>query len=105
MSDNLRNYSIEEVAGILGCYVGYLRDNLSRLPHQKIGIAVAFDEDEIRQIKDMHRVRHGEQLGEKPEQHPKPGPQPARPAPSPQPVPSSLSSLRPTQKHRRRSAS
>ena len=102
MSDNLRNFSLEETAKILCCFPTYLEDNLHRIPHQKIGKAVAFDENEIRQIKEMHRVRHGEQLLEKPEQSPKPGPQPARPAQS---VPSSLASLRPTQKHRRRPAS
>ena len=51
------NYSLEKAAELLGCYPRYLEDNLSRLPHQKIGAAVAFDDDEIAAIKDMHRVR------------------------------------------------
>lgn len=101
MNDNLRNYSLEETAQILCCYPDYLKENLRDLPHQKIGKAVAFDEDEIRQIKNMHRVRHGEQLLDKPEQHPKPAPPATRPA---QPAPSAVSSLRPSQKHRRRQA-
>ncbi|MGW4852195.1 hypothetical protein ACWEPZ_13320 [Streptomyces sp. NPDC004288] len=52
----LRNYSLEEAAALLGCKPRYLEDNLSRLPHQKIGVAVAFDDDELTAIKDMHRV-------------------------------------------------
>lgn len=51
------NYSLEQAAEILGCYPRYLEDNLSRLPHQKIGAAVAFDDDELAAIKNMHRVR------------------------------------------------
>ncbi|MFE5675070.1 hypothetical protein ACFQ7B_07730 [Streptomyces erythrochromogenes] len=54
---SLQNYSIAETAKILGCYVGFLEENLADLPHQKIGKAVAFDDGEIAQIKDMFRVR------------------------------------------------
>lgn len=52
-----RNYSIEETAEILRCRKRFLEDNLAQLPHQKLGQAVAFDDDEIAAIKDMHRVR------------------------------------------------
>ncbi|MFJ6935733.1 hypothetical protein [Streptomyces sp. NPDC101132] len=52
-----RNYSLEQAADILGCAPRYLEDNLRKLPHQKIGAAVAFDDDELAEIKDMHRVR------------------------------------------------
>lgn len=51
------NYSLEEAAEILRCRKRYLEDNLKRFPHQKIGQAVAFDDDEIAAIKDMHRVQ------------------------------------------------
>lgn len=54
---SLQNYSIEEAAQALRCYPRFLEDNLKRLPHQKIGAAVVFDEDELRAIKDMFRVR------------------------------------------------
>lgn len=52
-----RNYSIDEAAEILRCKPRFLEDNLARLPHQKIGASVAFDDDELAAIKDMHRVR------------------------------------------------
>ncbi|MFC8276292.1 hypothetical protein ACFUJR_27925 [Streptomyces sp. NPDC057271] len=52
-----RNYSIDEAADILRCKPRFLEDNLARLPHQKIGASVAFDDDELAAIKDMHRVR------------------------------------------------
>lgn len=51
------NHSLEKAAELLGCFPRYLEDNLKRLPHQKIGAAVVFDDDEIAAIKDMHRVR------------------------------------------------
>lgn len=52
-----RNYNLDEAAELLQCHRRYLEDNLKRLPHQKIGAAVAFDEEELAAIKDMHRVR------------------------------------------------
>ncbi|WP_037844261.1 hypothetical protein, partial [Streptomyces sp. NRRL F-5126] len=54
---SLQNYSLEEAAGLLKCRVRYLKDNLDRLPHQKIGVEPVFDDGEILAIKDMHRVR------------------------------------------------
>ncbi|MFJ6014540.1 hypothetical protein [Streptomyces sp. NPDC092952] len=54
---SLQNYSLEEAASVLRCYPRYLQDNLSRLPHQKIGGAVVFDESELLAIKDIHRRR------------------------------------------------
>ncbi|MGW1352983.1 hypothetical protein ACWCQE_27510 [Streptomyces sp. NPDC002409] len=54
---SLQNYSVKEAARLLGCFPRYLEDNLRHLPHQKIGAAVVFDQDELRAIKDMHRVR------------------------------------------------
>ncbi|MBB4987462.1 hypothetical protein [Streptomyces nymphaeiformis] len=51
------NYTVAEAAELLRCKERYLEDNLSRLPHQKIGIAVAFDDEDLAAIKDMHRVR------------------------------------------------
>lgn len=52
-----RNYTLEEAAEILRCRPRFLEDNLARLPHQKLGASVAFDDDEIAEIKAMHRVR------------------------------------------------
>lgn len=52
-----KNYTLEEAAELLRCFPRYLEDNLAHLPHQKIGAAVSFDDDEIQAIKDMHRVR------------------------------------------------
>lgn len=95
MNDNLRNYSLEEAADILRCRPGYLEENLKNLPHQKIGKAVAFDDAEIRAIKEMHRV------------HPD-ATAPATVTASTavaapmQAVTPAVSSLRPSQKHRRR---
>ncbi|MER7814046.1 hypothetical protein [Streptomyces sp. NPDC096153] len=57
MSTSLQNYNILQAAELLGCKPRYLEDNLKRLPHQKIGASVVFDEDEIAEIKAMHRVR------------------------------------------------
>ncbi|WP_405709997.1 hypothetical protein OG264_15920 [Streptomyces xanthophaeus] len=54
---SIQNYTIEQAAKILGCAPRYLKDNLARLPHQKIGIAAVFDDDELLEIKAMHRVR------------------------------------------------
>ncbi|MFC9429311.1 hypothetical protein [Streptomyces sp. NPDC056987] len=58
--NDLRNYSVDETADLLGCKPRYLEDNLKILPHQKIGIAVVFDASEILAIKEMHRVRPGQ---------------------------------------------
>lgn len=54
---SLQNYKIEQVAELLCCYPSYLEENLDDLPHQKIGKAVAFAEEDILEIKQMHRVR------------------------------------------------
>ncbi|MFB7171120.1 hypothetical protein ACFCYM_09900 [Streptomyces sp. NPDC056254] len=54
---SLQNYTLSETAEILQCRPSYLEENLSTLPHQKIGKSVAFDDEEIAEIKRMHRVR------------------------------------------------
>ncbi|MEU2450088.1 MULTISPECIES: hypothetical protein [unclassified Streptomyces] len=54
---SLQNYDLAETAQILKCYESYLEENLAFLPHQKIGRAVAFDDDDIAEIKRMCRVR------------------------------------------------
>jgi hypothetical protein len=51
------NYSIDEAAEILRCKPRFLEDNLVKLPHQKLGASVAFDDDDLIEIKNMHRVR------------------------------------------------
>ncbi|MGW6739687.1 hypothetical protein ACWGDX_02885 [Streptomyces sp. NPDC055025] len=55
------NYSLDEAAQLLRCFPRYLKDNLDKLPHQKIGAAVVFDASELEAIKEMHRVRPAEQ--------------------------------------------
>ncbi|MGP3686491.1 hypothetical protein ACTVZO_17595 [Streptomyces sp. IBSNAI002] len=54
---SLQNYKLEQVAELLCCYPSYLEENLASLPHQKMGKAVAFAEEDILEIKQMHRVR------------------------------------------------
>ncbi|MFD3777309.1 hypothetical protein [Streptomyces sp. NPDC058612] len=54
---SLQNYDVDEAAKVLRCFPSFLRENLARLPHQKIGLAVCFDEDELAEIKAMFRVR------------------------------------------------
>ncbi|MCM2390160.1 hypothetical protein [Streptomyces albipurpureus] len=56
---SLQNYNLEEAAAALRCAVGFLEENLDTLPHQKLGRAVAFDDDELMAIKNMCRVRPG----------------------------------------------
>ncbi|WNI31449.1 hypothetical protein [Streptomyces sp. ITFR-6] len=53
----LQNYSLAEAAELLRCFPRFLEDNLKELPHQKIGAAVAFDADELLEIKNLFRVR------------------------------------------------
>ncbi|OKJ52210.1 hypothetical protein AMK27_30685 [Streptomyces sp. CB02009] len=52
-----RNYRVPEAAELLGCAERYLTDNLARLPHQKIGAAVVFDDADLTEIKELHRRR------------------------------------------------
>ncbi|MFF1834141.1 hypothetical protein ACFVXE_08040 [Streptomyces sp. NPDC058231] len=55
---SLRNYDIAEAAELMRrCFPRFLEDDLKRLPHQEIGAAVAFDDDDLLEIKDMFRVR------------------------------------------------
>ncbi|MGW2580803.1 hypothetical protein ACWCYZ_05600 [Streptomyces virginiae] len=54
---SLQNYDLQETAELLRCRVSYLEENLRFLPHQKHGRSVAFDEDDIAEIKAMARVR------------------------------------------------
>lgn len=54
---NLQNYDLKETAQLLRCRESYLEENLRFLPHQKLGKSVAFDEDDIAEIKRMCRVR------------------------------------------------
>jgi hypothetical protein len=58
--DELRNYSVDEAAEILGCKKSYLEDNAERLPRQKIGRALVFDVQDLMAIKEMHRLRPAE---------------------------------------------
>ncbi|MFE6379199.1 hypothetical protein [Streptomyces roseolus] len=51
------NLDIDEAAVFLRCSPRFLEDNLNRLPHQKLGRAVSFDEYDLTEIRDMFRVR------------------------------------------------
>ncbi|MEU4920224.1 hypothetical protein AB0G29_12795 [Streptomyces parvus] len=51
------NYTLAEAAEYLRCRPHFLEENLKRLPHQRMGRAVSFDESELEAIKDMFRVR------------------------------------------------
>ncbi|MFE6223301.1 hypothetical protein [Streptomyces sp. NPDC057854] len=51
------NYDLQQAADFLKCSPRFLEDNLRSLPHQKLGRAVAFDEHDLMEIKDMFRVR------------------------------------------------
>lgn len=53
----IQNFTVDEAAEKLRCKPRFLTDNLHRLPHQKIGVAVVFDEGDLAKIQDMHRVR------------------------------------------------
>ncbi|MFF9146354.1 hypothetical protein ACF1BN_15985 [Streptomyces sp. NPDC014861] len=53
------NLDIKQAAEFLKCAPRFLEDNLKRLPHQKLGQSVAFDLDDLAEIKDMFRVRPG----------------------------------------------
>ncbi|MFB8348003.1 hypothetical protein [Streptomyces niveus] len=65
---NLQNYSLDEAADILRCKRRFLEDNLQRFPHQKLGQAVAFDEDELLAIKDSCRVHRTGVADHKPQE-------------------------------------
>lgn len=71
MSEGIRNYSLDEAAERLRCFPSYLSENLHRLPHQKIGKAVCFDDEDLAAIKEQHRVRPDEPaVGERAEKPP-----------------------------------
>ncbi|MFI2301971.1 hypothetical protein ACH5AL_24455 [Actinacidiphila glaucinigra] len=52
----VRNYDYDEAAEKLRCKKRFLQDNISRLPHQKIGESVSFCDCELREIQERHRV-------------------------------------------------
>ncbi|MFD3978364.1 hypothetical protein ACFWR6_07225 [Streptomyces griseus] len=52
----VRNYSYAQAAEKLGCKVRFLRDRISRLPHQRMGESVAFCDCELDLIRAMHTV-------------------------------------------------
>ncbi|WP_432116606.1 hypothetical protein [Streptomyces sp. S1] len=51
------NFDLDEAARFLRCAPRFLEDNLQKLPHQKIGRAVSFDEADLSEIRDMFRIR------------------------------------------------
>ncbi|MFF2774824.1 hypothetical protein ACFVU3_07935 [Streptomyces sp. NPDC058052] len=51
------NLDLDEAAVFLRCSKRFLEDNLRRIPHQKLGRSVSFDEADLAEIKEMHRVR------------------------------------------------
>ncbi|WP_326677656.1 helix-turn-helix domain-containing protein [Streptomyces sp. NBC_01237] len=52
-----QNYTVAEAAEYLRCRPHFLEENLKKLPHQRMGRAISFDESELEAIKDMFRVR------------------------------------------------
>lgn len=52
----VQNYGYDEAAAKLGCRPRYLQDRISRLPHQKLGEAVAFCDCELRLIQQLGSV-------------------------------------------------
>ncbi|MEV6565951.1 hypothetical protein [Streptomyces kronopolitis] len=52
----VQNYDYDEAAQKLKCYRRWLQNNISRLPHQKIGDAVAFCDCELALIQAMSTV-------------------------------------------------
>ncbi|WP_299542093.1 hypothetical protein [uncultured Streptomyces sp.] len=52
-----QNYDLEEAAKYLRCRPHFLTENLQKLPHQRMGRSVSFDETELEAIKDMFRIR------------------------------------------------
>lgn len=90
---SLRNYSVEELAGLLRCRPRYIEDNLKTLPCHRFGRSVSFDAEQVRQIKEMHRVNPLD--AEKPEE-------PAEPkTPDTAPV-LALAHIRPAEGRRKR---
>lgn len=56
-----QNYDLAGAAEYLRCRPHFLESNLANLPHQRMGRAIAFDESELEEIKQMFRVRPGAQ--------------------------------------------
>ncbi|MFJ7489761.1 hypothetical protein ACIQZB_00620 [Streptomyces sp. NPDC097727] len=52
----VQNYDYDEAATKLKCKARFLRDNISRLPHQKLGDSVAFCDCELALIQAMFSV-------------------------------------------------
>jgi hypothetical protein len=52
----VQNYDYEEAATKLKCKARFLRDSISRLPHQKLGESVAFCDCELALIQAMFSV-------------------------------------------------
>lgn len=52
----VQNYDYDEAAAKLKCKARFLRDNIARLPHQKLGESVAFCDCELALIQAMFSV-------------------------------------------------
>lgn len=52
----VQNYDYDRAAEKLGCKPRFLQDNISRLPHQKLGEASVFCDCELRLIMRMHTI-------------------------------------------------
>ncbi|MEU6628345.1 hypothetical protein ABZ905_08635 [Streptomyces parvus] len=52
--ETVRNFDYEEAAEKLGCKARFLRDNIRRLPHQRMGEAVVFCDCELDLIRALH---------------------------------------------------
>ncbi|MFF5968152.1 hypothetical protein ACFY64_31415 [Streptomyces collinus] len=52
----VRNYDYDAAAAKLGCKVRFLKDRISRLPHQRLGESVAFCDCDLRVVQRMFTV-------------------------------------------------
>ncbi|WP_439082152.1 hypothetical protein [Streptomyces sp. WL006] len=52
--ETVRNFDYEEAAAKLGCKPRFLRDRISRLPHQRMGESVVFCDCELDLIRAVH---------------------------------------------------
>jgi len=98
----VQNVDYDGAAEKLGCKRRFLEDNVSRLPHQKIGEAVAFCDCDLRIIQAMCTRLPEQVLRDLTAELPQP--ETAQPAPAAAPGRPSLHDLRPAGARRRKAA-
>jgi hypothetical protein len=98
----VQNVAYEGAAEKLGCHMRWLQDNISRIPHQKIGESVAFCDCDLRVIQAMCTRLPDQVLRGLTEEAPKP--EAVQQAPAAAPGRPSLHDLRPAGARRRKAA-